>query len=327
MTPSTGGTVRGIAATILATTLCGCAAGMATEPQRLSPATEPRASAPTLEQLNRSTFESNQQFNHAVVYPIANVYRDTLPEPVRDSIEAFTINLNEPFVFANNVLQLRFGAAATTLERFGLNSTLGVGGLFDVAAKQGLTRQTGDFGQTLYVWGFRDSDPIVLPVVGPTNVRDAFGNGVELGAQVLLGTVLPSAAVTTANHVGTVGAVASPVASLNKVEQLQELEKTSIDFYSMLLSVVEQKRQGELREALKESLVSTLPGLKDPSDTQAEPPLLSPALSSPALQTPATDLPPPMSTPPVPAEEGNRPAAEPVAPAGWTIVLERWRAA
>ena len=325
-TPSTGGTVRGIAATILATTLCGCAVGMTPEPQRLSPATEAPTSAQTLEQLNRSTFESNQHFNHAVIYPIANAYRDTVPEPVRDSIDAFSNNLNEPVVFANNVLQLRFAAAATTLGRFGLNSTVGIGGLFDVAAKQGLARQTGDFGQTLYVWGFRDSDPIVLPVLGPTTVRDAFGNGVELGAQVLLGTILPTSAVATANHVGTVGTVTSPVASLSKVEQLQELERTSIDFYSMLRSVVEQKRQGELRDALKESLVSTLPGLEDHADTQPGSPLLSPALSSPALQAPATDLPPAITAPPGPAEGGTPPEAEPEVPAGWTVVLERRRA-
>jgi phospholipid-binding lipoprotein MlaA len=299
---------------------------MTPEPQRLSPAAEARTSAQTLEQLNRSTFESNQHFNHAVIYPIANAYRDTVPEPVRDSIDAFSNNLNEPVVFANNVLQLRFAAAATTLGRFGLNSTVGIGGLFDVAAKQGLARQTGDFGQTLYVWGFRDSDPIVLPVLGPTNVRDAFGNGVELGAQVLLGTVLPTSAVATANHVGTVGTVTSPVASLNKVEQLQELERTSIDFYSMLRSVVEQKRQGELRDALKESLVSTLPGLEDHSDTQPGSPVLSPALSSPALQAPTTDLPPAIIVPPGPAEGGTQPEAEPEVPAGWTVVLERRRA-
>ena len=244
-----------------------------------------------MEPINRSVFDNNQQFNHAVIYPLAKTYHDTVPEPVRDSIDAFTVNLNEPFVFANNILQLRLAAATTTFGRFLLNSTLGIGGLIDVASTQGLARQTGDFGQTLYVWGFRNSEFIVVPVVGPTNVRDAFGNGVEVAAQIFLGAILPTSTATAASQVGTVGTVASPVASLGKVEQMQELELSSLDFYSMMRSVVEQKRQAELRAALKESPLSALPGLGDDSGAETGSLLISPALSSPALDSPALGSP------------------------------------
>ncbi len=80
------------------------------------------------------------------------------------------------------MLQLRLEAAATTVGRFAINSTVGVGGLFDVATKQKLPQQSGDFGQTLYVWGMRNSPYLVLPVIGPTNVRDLIGTTVELAA-------------------------------------------------------------------------------------------------------------------------------------------------
>jgi phospholipid-binding lipoprotein MlaA len=279
-----------------------------------------------MEEVNRSVFERNQQFNHAVIYPAAKTYRDTVPEPVRDSIDAFAANLNEPVVFANNILQLRFRAATTTFGRVLMNSTIGIGGLVDVASKEGLARQTGDFGQTLYVWGIRNSDFIVVPVVGPTNVRDALGNGVELAAQIFTGTILPTSAATAANYAGTAGTVASPIASLSKFDQMQELERSSLDFYAMMRSVMEQKRQAELREALKQSLLSALPGLEDPSGDDAGSPLVSPALSSPALQSPASsssalEAPSPVS-PPAPAGELKETGAE-ATNSGWTLAIER----
>ena len=132
------------------------------------------------EKMNRSTFERNMRFNHSVIYPAAKAYHNVVPEPVRNSIDNFVSNLDEPFVFANDLLQLRLEAATTTVGRFAINSTVGVGGLFDVATKQKLPQQSGDFGQTLYVWGMRNSPYLVLPVIGPTNVRDLIGTTVEL---------------------------------------------------------------------------------------------------------------------------------------------------
>jgi phospholipid-binding lipoprotein MlaA len=243
--------------------------------------------------MNRSVFEANQKINHGVVYPVADAFRENVPEPVRDSLDAFTGNLGEPFVFANNLLQFRLNAAAITVSRFVVNSTLGIGGLFDVAGNGGAPRQTGDFGQTLYVWGVRDSEFLMLPVVGPTNVRDAIGNGVELAAQFFVGPIIPTKAATAANYAGTAGTVATPVSSLSKVEQMQELERSSLDFYSMMRSVVEQKRQVELRDALKESPLSQLPWFAP--DWQDEP--TSPMLSSLALEASPAIQPSPASKP------------------------------
>jgi phospholipid-binding lipoprotein MlaA len=217
------------------------------------------------EKMNRSVFERNMRFNHAVIYPAAKAYHKGVPEPVRNSIENFVSNLNEPFVFANDALQLRLEAAATTVGRFAINSTVGVGGLFDVATKQKLPQQSGDFGQTLYVWGMRNSSYLVLPVIGPTNVRDLLGTTVELAAPTFV-TAIPSLAnvapagnllstniATAANNVTVAGSVASPFTKFDQVHEMAELEDSSIDFYSMLRSVASQKRQAELDEALQTS--------------------------------------------------------------------------
>src|SRR5262245_55502547 len=261
MRSNSRGILRGVSAAALVT-LSACASPRPAQPDGPASSGVAHGATDPMEKLNRSVFERNQQFNHAVLYPAAKTYRETVPEPVRDSIDAFTGNLNEPFVFANNVLQLRFQAATTTLGRFLLNSTVGVGGLIDFASTEGIPRQTGDFGQTLDVWGIRNSQYVVLPVVGPTNVRDAFGNGMELAAQTFVGTVLPTSAAAAANYVGTAGTVASPISSLSKVGQMEELERSSLDFYAMMRSVVEQKRQAELRDARTESLWSAGAGLR-----------------------------------------------------------------
>ena len=172
---------------IAAALLAGCATG----PQVPGPSflakdtapampSEPKETSDPMEAVNRKVFETNQAFNHAVIYPVAKGYRDTVPEPVRDRVDAFFTNLSEPLVFANNVLQARPDAAMTTLARFVTNSTVGWVGFSDVAATVGQEHQTGDLGQTLYVWGVQELPYLVLPVVGPTNVRDAVASGVEM---------------------------------------------------------------------------------------------------------------------------------------------------
>jgi phospholipid-binding lipoprotein MlaA len=205
------------------------------------------------EKMNRRVFERNQRFNHAMVYPVAKAYHNNVPEGVRNSIENFASNLGEPFVFANDVLQLRLGAATATVGRFAMNSTVGIGGLFDPASKQKLEKQSGDFGQTLYVWGMRDSPYLVLPIIGPTNLRDFLGTTVEFAAAIPAGELLPTQIVETANNLTVAGSVASPFTKLGQIDQMAELEDSSIDFYSALRSVVEQKRQADLDEAFRTS--------------------------------------------------------------------------
>jgi phospholipid-binding lipoprotein MlaA len=254
--------------------IAGCAGG----PPSVQPpsflakdaASEPKETADPFEGMNRKVFESNQKFNHAVVYPVAKAYREGVPEGVRDRIDAFTTNLSEPMVLANNVLQLRFDAATTTLARFITNSTIGIGGLFDVAATDGQKHQSGDLGQTLYVWGFRDTAYLVLPIVGPTNVRDGIGSGVSLLAPTGFVAMVPVKFASATSQMSTVDAFGKPVAGLGKVEMMEELEASSLDFYVMLRSMSDQKRQAELDEALAQSLITTGPFKSAAPDASAQ---------------------------------------------------------
>ncbi len=240
-----------------------------------------------MEKMNRSTFERNQRFNRAVIYPVAKAYINTVPEPVRNSVDNFTQNLSEPMTFANNVLQLRVGAAVTTLGRFTLNSTIGVGGLFDVASKHELPEQSGDFGQTLYVWGMRKSPYLVVPLIGPTNVRDLVGTTVDVAATIPAGGLLPTQYATAVNNVGVAGTVTTPMSKLGEADQLQQLEDSSIDPYTMLRSVVQQKRQAELQEALETSAWTSG---RYGTDTASSTVSTATLLKNPALATKEQDL-------------------------------------
>jgi phospholipid-binding lipoprotein MlaA len=254
--------------------IAGCATVPpgASEPSFLTGAqTEPQETPDPFEGMNRAVFASNQQFNTEVVYPIAKAYREGVPEGVRDRVDAFTTNLTEPMVLANNVLQLRFDAAATTLARFITNSTVGLGGLFDVAATVGQKHQTGDFGQTFYVWGAHDTAYLVLPVLGPTTVRDGIGTGIGLLAPMGIVSMVPAKLANAASQVNVVDAVGMPVNGLGKVDQLQELEAGSLDFYAMLRSVSDQKRQSELREAMQQSLLGGQPAAATAPEVQEQP--------------------------------------------------------
>jgi len=129
-----------LAGAALCATLGGCAT---TPPERVSP-DDP------LEPLNRAVFDANTALDEAVIKPVAEGYRKTVPQLLRDRIRSFIDNLTEPRILANDLLQGRGDAAGVTFNRFFLNTTLGVGGLFDPATERGLPKQTGDFGQTLY---------------------------------------------------------------------------------------------------------------------------------------------------------------------------------
>lgn len=255
--------LSGMLLVALAGLLSACASGGASGPQVASLGAPPVSAATSSaerkeipdpnEKSNREVFENNQKFYKSVGYPVAKAYTDTVPAPVRQRIDSFASNISEPLTFANNVLQLRPEAAGKTLARFAINSTIGLGGLFDVAAGQNLDRQSGDFGQTLYVWGARETHYMVLPIIGPTNFRDAIGNGVELAVQIPVGLLLPQKITSV---FGSANSIGGPLSSLGRIEEMKALEESSIDFYAALRSIIDQKRQAELNEALNTSLLT-----------------------------------------------------------------------
>ncbi len=132
-----------------------------------------------LEGLNKVFFYTNGALDFLVFEPLANGYRYITPEGARKAISRAFDNLTSPITFANDLLQFRFQRAATTFTRFVINSTVGVLGLFDVAAELGLEGHSSDFGQTLYTYGVGDGIYLVLPFFGPTTARDAVGIGID----------------------------------------------------------------------------------------------------------------------------------------------------
>lgn len=221
------------------------------------------------ESFNRGVFSVNRSLDRAVIKPVAEAYRSALPEPLRDSIRSFVDNLKEPLVFANDLLQGRGEAAGITGRRFIINSTWGIGGLFDKAADLGMPRQSGDFGQTLFSWGVVDGPYLMLPLFGPSNVRDAFGMGVDSYASPIghAGADATSRKVTAA--VGVSGGVDE---RSRNIETLEGIEASSVDFYAYLRSVWRQNRQATLREA-REGVADddlTDPGAAKPETPKAK---------------------------------------------------------
>lgn len=129
---------------------------------------------------NRSVHEFNVALDTLVVGPVASVYGTVVPEDIRTVVENAARNLGEPNAFINHILQGDGDAASTTLLRFALNSTIGIGGLADPAADMGLFTQPTDFGETLGVWGVPEGAYIELPILGPSTVRDTVGIVVDL---------------------------------------------------------------------------------------------------------------------------------------------------
>jgi phospholipid-binding lipoprotein MlaA len=127
------------------------------------------------EGLNRATFEFNDGLDRAVIRPVAEGYRFVMPTPARDAITNFFSNLKDPWIAINQLLQGKPRLAIDDLGRFVWNSTFGLLGLIDVASDMGLPKHNEDFGQTLAVWGAGSGAYLVLPILGPSSVRDGIG--------------------------------------------------------------------------------------------------------------------------------------------------------
>jgi len=128
-----------------------------------------------LEGLNREVTKFNDGADRYLIKPMTSIYQLVLPKFARKGIHNFSKNLGEPIIFVNEVLQLDFKDASNSLGRFMLNSTVGIGGLVDVAEKQGVPQQNENFGQTLATYGVPPGPYVVLPLLGPSNARDIVG--------------------------------------------------------------------------------------------------------------------------------------------------------
>jgi len=207
------------------------------------------------EKLNRHVLTTTR----VTLRPAAEVV-SAIPGPLHDRLRDVNSNLKEPRIFVNNVLQGRFDAAHATAGRFLANSVLGVGGLFDIASRAGLEQRSGDFGQTMFVWGVAEGPYVMRPYLGPATTRDAVGSVVDMAADPV-GWALGS---QLALSVGS-----SLLEAAERLGQLKQAEDASIDFYSFVRSAYYQTRRAELREAIGlPSAIDTV-ALDDPDPSHA----------------------------------------------------------
>lgn len=205
-------------------------------------AAEGRASdGDPLEGYNRVMFEINQTIDGLLLKPAAEFYVLAVPEGVHFRVSNVLDNLGEPLNFLNNLAQGKMERAGTSFMRFTINSTLGVVGIFDVATDWGLERAPEDFGQTLATWGVGGEPYLVLPLLGPSNPRDAVGFEVDWAADPT-SYLLPSEG-------GLARSVLSGVSQrAEHIENLETLERTSVDFYAVLRELYKQYRENAIRD-------------------------------------------------------------------------------
>lgn len=189
-----------------------------------------------LELMNRYFFDVNYAFDALLLRPVAEIYRGVLPDGARDSVRNFITNLSQPIYFINNVLQGEFDRAGDNMGAFFTNTFLGVGGLFDVAR---IDTPHEDMGQTLAVWGVDEGPYLVLPVLGPRTTRAAVGNV----ADYFLNPVNYIAREQDMDYAPLVIAAVDGIDTRSRaIEPLDEIERTSIDFYATIRSLYRQNR-------------------------------------------------------------------------------------
>jgi phospholipid-binding lipoprotein MlaA len=235
---------------VLAVILPGCA----TQANAPESATVEEDFNDPFEDTNRKIFDFNQVVDRNVLVPVAKAYRTVLPDVVRDSIRDFLYNLREPLIFANDALQADFERAGQTVARFVLNSTLGAGGLIDVAGRWGqLPYHEQDLGITLGVWGIPEGPYLVLPILGPSDPRD-------LGGQVAEGFGDPFNRLVTGNPYTLywIPFVRGGVSGIDQrsryIETLADIERTSLDYYATIRSLYRQRRAALIRHEKEQNL-------------------------------------------------------------------------
>ncbi|MCC7017665.1 MAG: VacJ family lipoprotein [Rhodospirillales bacterium] len=197
-----------------------------------------------LEPLNRAIFAFNEVFLDYLLGPISQVYEEVVPSLIREGIRNILFNLNTPVVLANDILQGEPQRALETLGRAVVNSTVGMGGMIDVGAELGVRRHNEDFGQTLGVWGVGEMFYVVLPLLGPSNPRDAVGKLLVDGYFDPLGLWFDNAD-RDAEKWARVGMKGVDEYS-NVRSDLEQVKKTSIDYYAAIRSLYRQKRATEI---------------------------------------------------------------------------------
>lgn len=196
------------------------------------------------ESVNRKTLTLNQTVDRWVVEPVADAYGAAVPDLAKKSVRDFLANLESPAILVNDILQGEMHNAAVTFGRFAVNTLIGCAGFFDPATSLGLERHSADFGQTLARTGFGSGPFLIVPLLGPTTVRDGLGTIVDIALQPAIYLLGPAPLVVASVQEGTVGLTMRE----KHGDDLKRLEQASLDYYAALRSAYYQDRMAKLAD-------------------------------------------------------------------------------
>lgn len=193
------------------------------------------------ESMNRSVYNFNEVLDNAAIKPAAKVYTAVLPTPVRTGIHNFLGNLGDVWTLANTVMQLKGQASAETLMRISVNTVFGLGGVLDVASEMRLEKRNEDFGQTLGYWGVKSGPYLVLPLFGPSTLRDTLATPIDMQGN----------AVQQFNDTATRNALTGlRVIDVRSgfLESLDVIKAAALDPYSFVRDAYLQKRENDIHD-------------------------------------------------------------------------------
>lgn len=235
--------------TVISFMLIFLTAGCATAPTDPDALKTYRETNDPLEPMNRKIFAFNMQADKYAMRPVVNGYRAITTDGFRLKVRTFLGNLKTPLTVVNDLLQLNFKNAGIDMSRFVINSTIGFLGVYDVAEKMGLPKNTQGFGTTLGVWGVPSGPYLVLPLLGPSNARDATG----LAADIFFDPFTYVSRQNENNDITNMfyaADVTEAVATYeNAVGLMDEGKKSALDFYAFMRSMHKQYRKKAIDDA------------------------------------------------------------------------------
>lgn len=205
----------------------GCATG---------PNADPRD---PIEPFNRAVYGFNDALDTTVLKPVATAYRDVTPQLIRRGVGNFFANLEDIWSFVNNALQFKGQAAGDSLARFGINTFFGMGGIFDLASDLSIEKHSRDFGQTLGYWGVAPGPYLVLPLLGPSSLRDTVALPVDMAGDL----------VSQVSHIPTRNSAKVIRIIDNRSELLRAgdmLDEIALDKYSFIRDAYLQRRRNAI---------------------------------------------------------------------------------
>jgi len=205
-----------------------------------------------LEPVNRVIFQFNEVFQDVLLRPASKAYEAALPGKVRVGVGNVLDNLNTPVVLANDLFQGSVDRAVETVARFLINTVAGIGGIADVAGGLGTESHDEDFGQTLGKWGVGEGPYLVLPLFGPSNPRDAVGKFFIDGHFDAFGNWTSNVDNDTAAY--TRKALSAVDTYGGVMDELEQIKKTSVDYYAAIRSMYRQKRTSEINNGSRLNL-------------------------------------------------------------------------